>query len=391
MNTEKWDEIISNSNHLTKPARVSQLFNSTDIEKFSLLIAKVMVEFARQGKPANGLKCFLDGKFDISTNERFVADPPDKSQGIEDWAKEFFHEVPFGMIMNFLENYSNELVQEVGIKVRPLLNRVGFPFSGLSLLFFMGDYGYTPFGAHKGTPGEDGFLCHLGPADKVFYTWETDVYYNLTGGVQGYQDLDKILAYATEHILKPGDVMFIPSDVYHVANTKDFSISLILDFRRATHEMVKKTLVKNLTFTQQDLETYIELLVDFNSLDPAISFSSNIEEAYKKHLCILRSNGGFLTPSVSQKIVLNWECSFSIKEPFRIIEYAFESKKVYFARGHEISVSHDSIFSQIIDQLNAGRTVGRKTIESFGVSIYRSDLIALFSQLLQADILEIKT
>lgn len=387
---QKWNEIISSTEGFTIPVKGSQLINSEEIQEYHRLIKEVIVSFSNEQEPFNGLKCFRDGLQDNALNEYLIANPPKNQESLELWSQRLFEGNPFGMVMNFLEDYNNDLVQKMAQLVSPLLSQAGYPLAGLSMLFFMGDYGFTPFGAHKGTLGEDGFLFHLGPANKKFYTWETTTYNELTGGVQGYRELSKILPYGEEHLLKPGDVMFIPSEVYHVANTEEFSVSLVLDFRKATRETVKKILVDNMAFSLEDKVKLVNPVSDFEQPEKDIDFSENSREAFKKHLAVLRSNGGFAKPSQSKHIQLSWEFKYQLKRPFKIIQYPFEDKRILLARGHEIPMEDEQEMNQIIIDLNDGVVLDSNYFESKGFSLYDPILLSLLSQLIQSDIIDIK-
>jgi len=111
--------------------------------------------------------------------------------------------------------------------ISPLLKKAGLPLGGLSFLFFMGNYGFTPFGIHKEAKGEEGFLFHLGPADKKFYTWDIEEYNKIEHNAKVFHEVDEMLPVAKCYELNRKSVMFIPHHLYHIGNTEDFSLILL--------------------------------------------------------------------------------------------------------------------------------------------------------------------
>jgi hypothetical protein len=114
-----------------------------------------------------------------------------------------------------------------GIIIR--VNR--YAYGGLAFLCFVGNYDYTPFGVHKEILGEEGFLFHMGPNDKTFYIWDTSKFYELSKGEDLCSVSEEVLGEAGHvFILKPGDVLCIPSKKFHIGQTVECSSSMVMDF-----------------------------------------------------------------------------------------------------------------------------------------------------------------
>jgi len=360
MNTAKWSELLESTNGLVQPGMVKELLSKSECEKFLSLIAESTRSFIKEGKPNYGLKVFLNGLQDNVQNNRLLEDPLKENESLEDWGKRFFKEEPFGFIMNFLEDYSDDIVAEMATCASPLLETHGMPLAGLSLLFFMGDYGYTPFGVHRGSPGEDGILFHLGPATKTFYIWDTDEYNHLTGNAPYFKDVGKILHAATPYVLESGDVISFPDHVYHVAYTPTFSVSMVLDYKRAERKTVKQLLVRELEevfktdnqlFTKVPEEGEMEVL---NTL----GFVENSVDAVKRLKARLKSNGGFYKASKMQRFPINLSGRYTLKTPFIIQEIERPDGKIsHFIRGHEIVLERDKKITRLVGQLNEQRSI----------------------------------
>lgn len=357
MSLEKWNALISNTNRLTTPAMQKGILNPQECALFLDLIAKSTQQYAKENKPYNGLKIFLKGEQDNAQNELFIAQPPLANESLKDWAKRTYQGEPFGLIMNFIENYNNEIVEKMSDKVAPLINALGYPFAGLSLLFFMGDYGYTPFGVHRGSAGEDGVLFHLGPATKTFYIWETEEYNRLTNHATSYKNVEEILHAATAYVLEPGDAISFPDDMYHVANTEAFSVSLVLDYRRASQGKVKELLINELSQVNPDNNTLLNHISPSELLQ-TLNFQNESEQAVKRLMLRLKSNGGFMKPSIKQYASIDLQGTYQLKKPFSLELLPLKKQhSSVFARGHEIIIEDSKELFDLINLLNTGLPV----------------------------------
>jgi hypothetical protein len=362
MINEKWDNLLNQTNRFTQPGMQKELLSPKECELFLKLIAKCTQKFAKENKPFNGLKIFTEGVQDNAQNEHFIENLPLKEETLKNWSERVYKGKPFGFIMNFIENYNNEIVEEMAKKVAPLIEELGYPFAGLSMLFFMGDYGYTPFGVHKGSPGEDGILFHLGPGTKTFYIWETDVYNSLTNHAYTYKNAEEILHAATPYILEPGDAISFPDDMYHVANTEEFSVSVVLDYRRASQRKVKELLIDELLKINTENETLLDHISPTQLLQ-TIDFQNESEEAVKRLMLRLKSNGGFFKPSIRNFSTLDLQGIYKLRSPFTL-ETLTQNKNILsvFARGHEIRTQNTKEIVALINLLNTGEPVNLTTI-----------------------------
>lgn len=354
---EKWDELLEETCGLTSPGMVKSLLSVKECESLLALISKANGNFAKANKPFNGLKIFKNRLQDNSQNERFVIDPPRENESLTSWSKRFFQGEAFGLIMNSLEDYENGLVEEMASHVAPLLEKRGMPWAGLSTLFFMGDYGYTPFGVHRDSPGEDGILFHLGPATKIFYIWETEDYNKLTNHAPTYQNVEEILHAATPYVLEPGDAISFPDDRYHVANTEEFSVSLVLDYRRGAKKTIKEMLITEMLKVNLQNDGLLAHRDESNLLK-ALDFQKESEAAVTRLKLRLGSNGGFDKKSRIIPFTIDLAGTYKLKAPFRLnVISQQENLLLVFSRGHEIYTSKNPLLLEVIDCLNSGKNL----------------------------------
>lgn len=353
----KWIDLLDKTNGLTTPAMVKGVLNQKECNVFLELLSKTTQEFTKKKKPNNGLKMFKEGVQNNTLNELLIENPPTENESLDKWSQRIFEGEPFGAILNFVENYNNDIVQKMANKIRDLLELHGTPWAGLSMLFFMGDYGFTPFGVHRGSPGEDGVLFHLGPAKKTFYIWETETYNRLTNYAPSYKNTEEILHAATPYILEPGDAISFPDDMYHIANTEEFSVSLVLDYRRASKRSIKQLLLDEL----QKIEITPDVpLGHDHSINPIekIDFYKETELATNRIKKRLASNGGFLKKS--NRLVFPFDAAgiYQIKNPFQIqILNKHDKQLTLFSRGHEITTANTPDIIELIQKINAGETI----------------------------------
>jgi hypothetical protein len=362
MSSEKWNTLLSNTNRLTTPAMQKEILSTEECELFLDLIAKSTQQFAKEKKPYNGLKVFTKGVQDVSQNEPFIENPPQDNESLKEWSMRSFKGEPFGFIMNFLENYNNTIVEEMAKKVAPLIAELGYPFAGLSMLYFMGDYGYTPFGVHRGSTGEDGVLFHLGPATKTFYIWETEEYNRLTNHATSYKNAEEILHAATAYILEPGDAISFPDDMYHVANTEEFSVSLVLDYRRASQGKVKELIINELLQVNPENNTLLNHIPPSELLQ-TLNFQNESEQAVKRLMSRLKSNGGFMKPSILSYSNLDLQGTYQLKKPFSLELLPLKKQQsTVFARGHEIIIENSKELLDFINLINTGAPINLATL-----------------------------
>ncbi len=394
-NSGAWKDFLEVTHNLSIPGVAKNIVPQFFLDRYPALLRDVVIEFAKRKEPHNGLKIFVDRVQDNSYNARLLELPPGKQESLHEWGRHFFDGKPHGMVMNYLENYSNELVQHVSQMVVPLLEQAGMPPAGLSMLFFMGNYGFTPFGVHRGAPGDDGFLFHLGPGKKTFYIWDTSEYNELTSSAESYADIERILPHATAYELEAGDVIFFPPDLFHVAYTPEFSMSLVLDYRKPPKLEFVKLLLKKTSFKDEVNPFFIQpvpinaLKEDLQQREQDILFSDQLIDAWEQVFCALKSNGGFLRASLVEKMLNLEEHRYKLKAPFQIVVLEKGDDLQLFARGHSWTCKKTPAVHPFIEKLNSNESFSMKELlEGFAPDYELTECYEWAARLAQTDILE---
>lgn len=346
MNSNSWETFFYNTNKLSKPAQAKQLISKEDISDMELLLISVLNGYLANEELNNGLKIYIDNELRNDLIAKMAANPPKLEYSLESWTQQIFGDQKFGIILMGLEQYSNSFAEKAATIVHPLIKVAGLPLHGLSFLFFMGNYGFTPFGIHKDAPGEDGILFHLGPGNKQFYTWDDPKYNAIEHHSKVFHNVSEMLTEGKAHDLEPGDAMFIAHYVYHIANSPKFSVSVVLDYINPSkdlfeNELIKETAEENLMH-QIAYEKPIKLEAtqsDLNELINLQSIQRKMEITLERKMARLKSNGGIGKKSNKIRAKIPSMEAFSIKGKKIFPIYLDEQdpkSTLLFARGHRI-------------------------------------------------------
>lgn len=402
-----WNELLDGSNGLTRPAQVKRLISPQKLEVYLALFGRVLEKFMRRGRASEGMKLFVDGRRDPARLNTVMTDPPHDREPLADWAARVFGDRTFGMVLTYLENYDNDLTRTVAQDIAPLLLRTGLPLRGLDILLFMGNYGFTPFGVHKDNPGEEGFLFHIGPGVKTFYIWETERFLELSEGKEFYARPEEILADATRYELEPGDLMFFPSGTYHVADTPDFSASMVLDFLRPSPSDFKRLIAERMAagmasaagaaVADRHLPLFPEPFApdEIGALTASLAFETDLNDAVEDYLLVLRSNAGFYNRSVINTDLQSAMPGSVLRgvPPFPILHRTGrrEGLTEIYARGHHRAFPAHPELPGILKGLNEGEGITMEELRSRLAPEWESpDVIALVSALRNADAVTIE-
>ncbi|WP_459209555.1 RNA methylase [Aquimarina rhabdastrellae] len=391
-----WNTSYSNSSQLTKPTNIVQLLSEQDITTIKSLLKDVILSFIKSKEHHLGLKIFIDKTLRNDAISRIIDSPPSKDCSLEDWSQQLFKDEKFGMVLNALETYDNSFSEKAANIVQPLLQKAGLPLGGLSFLCFIGNYGFTPFGIHKEASGEEGFLFHLGPEVKQFYTWDDPNYNKIKHNTQVFHDVEGMLPTATCYELAPGDAMFIPHQVFHIANSSEFSISFVMDYVKPSKDKLDNLLAQKVVeMSLKTSSSYVETIPleasssSWSSYIDSNQFQHKINLALQHHIYSLKSNAGLINPSV-----LNTKISFP-SPPFTIkgkstfpIFYMQSTINIItlFMRGHSFNYKNVPQLIKLISKLNTGEQIPYEELLSSLSNTYElSEIFGLIDDLLRTE------
>ena len=385
---EKWEYLYNKTHRLTKPFSVDNLLSDKEVIDLEKNVINILNRFLDSGELHKGIKIYVDKILRNDIVHKMVKIRPEQSESLKEWTDKIFGENKFGVVFNSLELFDNTISENMCSIIAPLIKKAGLPLGGLSFLFFMGNYGFTPFGIHKEAIGEEGFLFHLGPAKKEFYAWDDEKLNVIKHNTIVFHDeIDKMLPSSNKYVLKPRSLMFIPHQVYHIANSEDFSLSIVMDYINPTKSYLEKELAKEISnqeLSQSEKKTYLEPInnkdkILANYID-AESIVTKFRNEFDKRVLMLKSNGGLLNPSIknNSNVLPNGKFSFKGKKIFPIFLFEInEENTVVLARGNEIIKKSNANLENIISSLNKGQVLAFESLKDYLMPEW--DLIQVYS------------
>ena len=368
-NANVWKKFYESSEKFTKPSSIENLLSNDDLIFLHDELKNIINRFLDKGELHKGIKTYINNQLTNGIAEEMTKQRPKENESIEQWCYRFFGNKRFGVVLNSLEIFSNELTERMCNIVSPLLEQAGMPLGGLSFLFFMGNYGFTPFGIHKEAIGEEGFLFHLGPNDKDFYTWDIEEYNQIEHNTKVFHEVDKMLPISKIHTLKEKSVMFIPHQVYHIAKTDEFSLSVVMDYINPSRDYLETKIASQIGSNTPIENTSIGYLSPINTKEKETdwgvllnkeTWELRYKNALTKYITRLKSNSGVLNPSIIQNKggLPNPPFLIKGKTVFPLLLYTENtSKTCIMARGNEVIVNNNLNLITVIDKLNNGEVV----------------------------------
>ncbi|MFK7932191.1 MAG: RNA methylase [Saprospiraceae bacterium] len=377
MRKTNWQNLYHQSQQLTKPTAIDHLLSETEIGTLETLVIQILNKFLDRGELHKGIKIYVDKKLRNDIVDLMQARRPQATESLADWCQQIFGAQKFGVVFNSLEAYDNRIGEVMVGIVQELIEVAGLPLGGLSFLFFMGNYGFTPFGIHKEAKGEEGFLFHLGPAQKKFYTWDSADYNQIEHNTQVFHDVAGMIDEAKCYTLSPASVMFIPHQVYHIANTETFSLSVVMDYINPAKETLVKELAQRIgeaTVLPQPTADYLPPLknnaaasVPTNYIDP-VALHQQFNRALEQKILKLKSNLGILKPSIREtgKYLPNGNFITYGKSIFPIYEYQENAAVSYLiARGNLIQILPHQNIVTILAQWNKAQQLSLSDLQEY--------------------------
>lgn len=397
-----WKQLHDETEGLKKPGALNDLISPQVIPELERGIIRVINRFLDEGAWHLGLKIFIQKELRNDLAHRLDANRPKEEEGLERWAQQIFEEQKFGIVFNSLEKYDNEFSELLCTMVHPLLKVAGLPLGGVSFLFFMGNYGFTPFGIHKDAKGEEGFLFHLGPGIKEFYSWDIEALNKIEHYTKVFHDIDEMLPSSKKHELLPGSVMFIPSQVYHIGRSDTFSLSIVMDYINPSKDYLYKELAIEIaeepvlptekSHFLNPLPTSKDKPIPEDYID-SDSLSNKFLHALQKRIAKLQSQAGMLLSGIAgkNKILPNGDFKFRGKPVFPITFYKNDAGKVIlFARGHAINITDNKNILRVITELNNGKIFSFQSLKNQDLSDWDLiDIYGFLNDLYQFDAIDI--
>ncbi len=276
----------------------------------------------------------------------------DTGIGVDEALSKYGQKHSFGIVINGALRWKPELAEELAEFLRPIYEQFDEHEVGFDLTFFIGNYGYTPFGVHLDDKNHRTLLVNLGPNEKQIMLWEPSEIRNLYGDVGNIYDVNSISIPPIIYNLNPSAYFLLPSQYYHVGYTKDISITAALVLHREDH-------VKHIS---RELDRYLretlDFALDFDSPTLSSDWLSCIPQPSFLQRCVearCKSNGGF--KHSPQKRAISFDMlSISnniVRRSFPICYVEQDRENIFiFAKGKSKRFSQTDGIRNFIDKLN---------------------------------------
>lgn len=358
-------ELYSDSDGFEKPALKRKAFGDELCSQADVLSA--LRSLSGQEPYGTGIRVFEDGGLIAEGQKRVMDNPPAEGETVSQWANRLFGDKRFGLVVNSAERYNDKLTGKIAAWFEDVLDISGFPVGGLEMVFFIGNYGFTPFGVHLDRDQATVFHFNLGPGHKTGFVWTKDEYVSLTGSTDFHFKPEDIIDQAAAHEFGPGDIYAMPSQTYHIARcdelTVDVAVALV---RMSTHQLADKLVS---AFRDDLLKTEDDI-----AIPPIVNWDEDLPSSYtqvesrlamrslsngqfgQEYLARLRSNGGFNAPpgprSMDQHIVPKGQIQAT--QPYQMHAFNSHDRTLLFARGYKLNLVAAPALSELISSLNTG-------------------------------------
>jgi hypothetical protein len=225
------DSLLDQSSGLTRSAHLPGAVPAGFASEAD--VAEILREVARSDRADRDLHVYLDGERDPHA-ARAARALEARSCQIEAWAKQAFAGRAVGILLYRCERYHGELAGRVALFLDELYRRVGVEPGGAEIMVFAGDYGYSPFGAHKDRHQGCTFHFHLGPSDKSITIWDDETYARVAGTTERTLDPAPIVPAGQTTTIGAGDIFVLPAGGYHVGYTPRFSLGVAVSLIELT-------------------------------------------------------------------------------------------------------------------------------------------------------------
>ncbi|MBG9691494.1 MULTISPECIES: JmjC domain-containing protein [Lysinibacillus] len=283
---------------------------------------------------------------------------------LEDWFIKWLDDDDFCILFDRITDYSEEVFNLLVSKIISGLGDRNFSIGADSYAIF-GNYGYTPFGIHPDS--EPIFLIHCGPGSKDLWYWEEKPNEEYIGRHDILELNDDWKEDAVHVVLEPGDMIFIPSQVYHLLYTKDFSITLGTAIFPGNASSLVRTGISNLpilnstnnevTVTWSNEETmkseFNKILTEdfgfqYMDLGEAV-YQGLLDQQYK-----LRSNGGFIgAPITNMESKMDYKNNcFKLKKNTEIAFRKKNDELILYLRGRICKIGYNSLIENVLNLIN---------------------------------------
>lgn len=309
----------------------------------------------------DSVRAYTEGGLNHALIDKLILTPPLRGESLETWGKRISGSNRYGFIVTRAERWNDNLCQKVARFLAPLIGHATLREYSFEILLFVGNYGYTPFGAHFDDPNWGVIHLHLGPGTKVMTLWKSRKYQAITGSTRNNYEPEKIVDRGISYHIETGDLFLLPPGYFHVGFTSDFSADIAIDI----HRLPAKALLK------RALDCAVPSLI---GLDPGkqtgsaddwlksvrkqtkLSVGAWASSSLDRYRTATLSLGGFTAEPLERTAPPHGlrGRSVSLTEPFRLYVRKEGKLLCVYVRGREVTWPAHSGIEHLVKRLNTG-------------------------------------
>jgi hypothetical protein len=320
------------------------------------------------------LRVYAEGGQSYALEDRVIHNPPMPSEGLARWSRRIFGRCNYGLILNYAEQWNDGLTRKVARLLRPLHDRTSIQRHTFEINLFMGNYGYTPFGAHWDDKHSSIIHLHLGPGAKTMTLWSPARYKRITGSERSHFAPGKIVKYGHSYHLRAGDLFLLPPDNFHVGFTRDFSVGIAIVI---SPQLVKRALAGALYVASEEL-TGVPAIDNATTLKQALNYIRRagaprqptlpewVTKSVRRYHLQQQSLLGFCSRPLERsegKAVTHGK-SLVLAAPFQLQCLKDGDTYNLYIRGVEVSLRAHPAIEDLVRQINSGRVISLTTLMS---------------------------
>jgi hypothetical protein len=293
------------------------------------------------------VRAYVKGAQSHELEDRVIHAPPRPGESLERWSRRMFGRRRFGVVINYAERWNDELTRKVALFLAPLYRASGSPLAhAIEINIFFGDYGYTPFGAHRDDAVTSVVHLHVGPASKTMTTWSPRRYRSITGGGRPCFAPGSIVRGGRSFRVDAGDIFVLPAGCYHVGWTPRFSAGIAVAITPQKPEAA----------LQKAIVTYGSELAQAASRSRAsLTTSAWLQSILARFRARQASLLGFHALPLPRRPRRLNNCVVALAAPFPIGSAAARDGRGWlYVRGTEIGLRTNRAIERIVRQLNSG-------------------------------------
>jgi hypothetical protein len=348
-------------------------------------LAEILRRVQADRRPVDNamVRVYIDGIFSAEQRAHFFAQPIHPGEGFSSWLARSIGAERFGVVINGLERWSDELAQRVLKLVTELFAAWGTPECSLELTLFAGNYGFTPFGIHLDDPFTNTVHLHLGPGAKRMVLFSPDIFHALNGPEKRSYDYDRLLPHGDSTVIQAGDAYLLPAHYYHVGVADEYSVGLAACIGRFPQAELQKRAFRVAEKAKANAAAS-PATQKTEALSKPLPGSSP-EEAERNYTAAEISKGGLKFRSRFRRSSLDEHSAVQLDPAWPIVRGHHADDAAVFARGHQIRVP-DAPADRLLEML-----VSKIAVEAlqrrFAETIACVDLLRFLTELDSAGVL----